>query len=368
MHSENLKILAYYLPQFHETEENNKWWGKGYTEWENAKAARALYRGHYQPREPLGDNYYNLLDSDAIKWQTELARKHGIDGFCIYHYWFEGKQLLEKPAEILLEHKEIDFPFCFAWANHSWTRTWEGPGGDKEVLMNQTYGTVESWKKHFSYLLQFFKDFRYIKKDNKPVLLIHSVEDIIRYVDMFKVFNEEAVKEGFAGVYIIQMLWKDSKQKRNSKYINAYTSFVPSMFHGGNNQILCDVKQKANSFIKFKVPNFMKKCLYDIYDYDKVCEYLLDKEYMDNEYMGIFPGFDNTARKGRRAWIYEGSTPKKFQKYLSALIRRSIEENKDMLFITAWNEWGEGNYLEPDKRYGYAWLNAVKRARKENKI
>lgn len=366
MEVNDLNILAYYLPQFHETEENNRWWGKGYTEWRNAKNAKPLFRGHYQPREPLNDNYYDLLSGDTMKWQSELAKNHGIDGFCFYHYWFKGIKLLEKPAEYLLAHKDISMPFCFAWANHSWTRTWEGPGGEKQILMSQTYGNKNDWINHFEYLLPFFKDDRYIKKDNKPVFMIFAIEKIQKYQVMLKVFNDKAIEEGFDGIYLIQMVRR--AEKKRCKYVNAYTTYVPGMFNDSGNEKLRELKFKINSKIgNIKIPNFMKSWFYDIYDYDKLCSSLLTRNYEENEYMGIFPGFDNTARRGKRAWIYTGSTPKKFENYLTQLIRQSLETKKDMLFITAWNEWGEGNYLEPDKKYGYAWLNAVKRARRNAK-
>lgn len=365
MNTNDLKILAYYLPQFHEVEENNKWWGKGYTEWRNADNAAPLFRGHYQPRKPLNDNYYDLLDKHTMKWQAELAKKNGINGFCFYHYWFEGRKLLEKPAEKLLADKEIDMPFCFAWANHSWSKTWEGPGGEKQILMRQTYGNRDSWEKHFQYLLQFFKDDRYIKKNNKPVFMVYAIENIARYHDMFGYFDKEAQKAGFGGIYVIQMLRKAPMKK--SKYVNAYTTYVPGMFNDSTNETIRELKFKINKYINTsKLPSCVSRFFYDIYDYDKCMKALLNRKYAKNEYMGIFPSFDNTARRGKRAWIYKGATPKKFEKYLTELIKMSLKAQKDMLFITAWNEWGEGNYLEPDTRYGFAWLNAVKRARRNN--
>src|ERR1700733_12829635 len=138
-----IKIVALYLPQFHEIPENNEWWGNGFTEWVNTKNSKPLFKGHYQPREPLNDNYYNLLDANTIAWQASLAKSYGLYGFCFYHYWFDGKKLLEKPAEILLNNTGIDLNYCFSWANESWVRSWDGRG--KDVLMQQNYGGSSDW-------------------------------------------------------------------------------------------------------------------------------------------------------------------------------------------------------------------------------
>ena len=161
----NTKIIAFYLPQFHRIPENDKWWGEGFTEWTNTKSSKPLFKGHDQPKEPLNDNYYNLLDKDTRKWQGELAKKYGIYAFCYYHYWFNGKLLLQKPIEKMLNQNEPNLPFCMCWANEPWSRSWDGR--EKEVIMPQAYGEKKQWKKHFDYLLPFFKDTRYIKVGNK---------------------------------------------------------------------------------------------------------------------------------------------------------------------------------------------------------
>ena len=164
-----MKIIALYLPQFHEIPENNEWWGKGFTEWTNVKTAKPSFKGQYQPRIPLNNNYYNLTDVRAQEWQAKLAKEYGIYGFCYYHYWFEGKMLLEKPAEIMLKNLSVDMPFCFCWANHTWLRAWADKSN--RTLIKQTYGTEEDWINHFNYLLPFFKDERYIKEDGKPIMV-----------------------------------------------------------------------------------------------------------------------------------------------------------------------------------------------------
>ena len=165
-----MKIIAFYLPQFHSFPENDEWWGKGFTEWTNVKRAKPSFKGHYQPRIPLNKNYYNLTDVNALKWQADIAKKYGVYGFCYYHYWFDGHMLMEKPMEIMLQNKEVDLPFCICWANENWTKAWAQHS--RKVLIAQTYGDKKDWEKHFYYLLPFFKDKRYIYKDGMPIFVI----------------------------------------------------------------------------------------------------------------------------------------------------------------------------------------------------
>ena len=189
------KIIALYLPQFHAIPENDKWWGKGFTEWTSVKKAIPLLKNHHQPREPLKGNYYNLLDPEVRQWQADLAQKYGIYGFCYYHYWFNGKKLLEKPAEEILRLGKPSLPFCFSWANESWSRTWYS--SKKEVLLKQEYGAEKEWESHFNYLLPFFKDERYIKVDNKPLFLIYKPSLILELDRMISFWEKLAIKEGF---------------------------------------------------------------------------------------------------------------------------------------------------------------------------
>ena len=164
-----MKVLALNLPQFHEVPENNEWWGQGFTEWTNVKKAKPVYEGHVQPMEPIDGYYYDLSKPEDVIRQTELAKKYGVSGFVYFHYWYEGRKMLEKPCEILLAHPEADIEYCFCWANHSWTRAWDGK--EQDVLLKQTYGGEDDWKAHLQYLLPFFKDERYIKRDNKPMFV-----------------------------------------------------------------------------------------------------------------------------------------------------------------------------------------------------
>lgn len=360
-----VKLIAFYLPQFHEIPENNQWWGKGFTEWVNVKKARPVYFGHNQPRVPLNNNYYDLSDKKVMEHQMDLAAKSGIYGFCFYHYWFNGKKMLEKPAEQILENKNAKLPFCFAWANEPWTKTWHGPGGEKEVLIRQQYGEQVDWDEHYQYLSTFFKDNRYIKKDNKPMLLIYRINEMKKYHQMFQRWNQLAKEQGFAGVYIISMTaWKESQAK--SKFISAKTDFVPGKWLRNQDYSL-EKQVRKYLYEKFPNINFWNRVMCNHYSYSKINQQFLNQEHKKNEFRCAFVDFDDSARRGKNSTIFIGSTPRKFEKYLKENIKKSQQEENEFLFINAWNEWGEGNYLEPDKKYGYGYLNAVKRAtRKSN--
>ncbi len=361
-----MKLIAFYLPQFHEIQENNQWWGKGFTEWNNVKKAKSFFWMHNQPRYPLDNNYYNLLNIETIKWQVKLAKKFGIYGFCFYHYWFGGRKLLEKPVENLLNNQEIKIPFCFSWANEPWTRTWHGAGGEKEILMRQEYGGINEWKEHFYYLIDFFKDERYIKKDNKPMFLIYRTGYMERCNDMLKLWNDMAIECGFSGMHFVNMLTVQEKYNR-SKYLEATVDFEPGRTRRENiikiEKFSLFRKKLLEKDISFGIFN---RLICNVIDYDKVNLEMLNKVHKKNEYRGVFVDYDDTPRRGLKGIIFRGSTPDKFKKYLSANIKNSCNEGNEFLFVNAWNEWGESNYLEPDKKSGYAYLKAVKRALNEN--
>lgn len=220
-----MKIIAFYLPQFHDIPENDEWWGKGFTEWVNVKKAKPMYKGHEQPRVPLNNNYYNLLDDEVKVWQAELAKQYGIYGFCYYHYWFNGKLLLEKPMSQMLSNKKIDIPFCICWANEPWTRAWVG---EKKVLITQKYGKIDDWVKHFNYLLPFFKDNRYIKNDNKPFFVIYRPEIIGCLKEMVECWDRLAKKNGFKGIdFAYQNIDFDVQKHKDDSMFSYNIEFQP---------------------------------------------------------------------------------------------------------------------------------------------
>lgn len=222
-----MKIIAFYLPQFHNIPENDEWWGDGFTEWVNVKAAKPLFEGHQQPKVPLNDNYYNLLDDNVKIWQAKIAKEHGVYGFCYYHYWFSGKMLLEKPMEQMLKNKAVDIPFCISWANETWTKAWVND--EKKVLILQKYGEKDEWKQHFDYLLPFFKDDRYIKENNKPLFIIYRPEVVECLNEMLDYWNQLAIENGFDGMcFAYQTINMDITNGSDTSRFDYDIEFQPS--------------------------------------------------------------------------------------------------------------------------------------------
>lgn len=348
-----IKILAFYLPQFHEIPENNEWWGKGFTDWTNVKKAKLLVDGQYQPREPLNDNYYDLSDVEVMKWQSKIAQEHGIYGFCYYHYWFNGKKLLEKPLENMLKDKEVTIPFCFSWANEPWARTWDGQ--NTNVLMPQEYGSEKEWKEHFDYLLQFFQDERYIKENNKPMLLIYRTENIPNVNKMYKYWEQLAIQNSFDGIYLVETLnsfQKDSFVEKSAAVVEFEPMFTIS---GGGlsfwNKVYDKLLSYTNSGLKSK-------------SYEIVWKTILKRKNDDFKkkkvFLGAFVDWDNTARKGYKGLYFRNMNIDKFRNYFGKQYNKAKKQEGEYIFINAWNEWAEGTYLEPDKKYGYEVLESIK--------
>jgi hypothetical protein len=365
------KVIAFYLPQFHRIPENDEWWGEGFTEWVSVKNADRLFPGHKQPRVPMNNNYYNLLDKSTMQWQAKLARNAGIYGFCIYHYWFGEKQLLEKPAENLLKWKDININFCFSWANQTWVASWSKLAGvtwqntlltkdekGRGILVEQTYGNKIEWKRHYDYLLPFFKDKRYIKKDGKPVFIIYTSDKFRCLQEMINYWNELAIETGFNGIYFIGT----NENKRKYKGLDAMLRYEPAYtFENRKNDNKYSLKEEIDVLFK----NWLKKHNIDFpkfVDYGDIWEEILTRQIEKNVYSGGFVDYDDSPRRGKQSVIVRGGNAIKFYKYFSKLYSKCYENNDEFIFITAWNEWGEGAYLEPDKSQGFAYLNAIKRS------
>lgn len=364
------KSLAIYLPQFHTIPENDEWWGKGFTEWTNVKRGVSFYRGHYQPREPLNDNYYDLSDLSVLERHTRLAKKAGIFGFCFYHYYFSGKKLLEKPIENYRDNSKEAFPYCLIWANQSWARTWYRSNTGEKVLLQQVYGNESDWEEQFYYLLDFFRDDRYIKIGNKPLYIIYIPQDIKCRKRMFSLWNDLAKRNGFSGIYLVAMKTIYGEDKY-AKLYSAYMDFEPL------NSFAADISfRKTVNLYKANHVSYMdksKKSLINwlfarnIYSYSYLCR-MIEKSYRQQKkktFAGVFIGWDNTSRKDEAGIIVRGSTPQKFGRHMEKMLRQSEEFGNEFVFINAWNEWSEGTYLEPDKKYGYAYLHYLKRAIKK---
>lgn len=361
------KVIAFYLPQFHKVPENDEWWGEDFTDWVSARNAKPLFPGHYQPRIPDHNNYYDLLDKSTMEWQAKLARKAGIYGFCIYHYWFGDKQLLEKPAENLLKWKDIDIHFCFSWANDSWIRSWSKLEGnawmnsakntgakDSGMLVEQKYGEEEEWKRHFYYLLPFFQDKRYIKKDNKPVFVIYRPAAVKCMRRMADCWNKLALENEFSGIYFIGTNcddWKKRKLNAALQYEPIYTRFHDESFW---------------SFMDWQIKKWREfltdKNIYlpELLSYRKAWNRIANRKLSNHVFPGGFVDFDTSPRKGMRATVFRGGAPRIFKKYFLKLYKKCKENGTEFIFLTAWNEWGEGAYLEPDMKYGVGYLNVIR--------
>lgn len=374
-----MKTIAFFVPQYHRIPLNDKYWGEGFTEWDNIRNAKPIFDGHNQPRVPLNNNYYNLLDRDTKVWQIELAKKYGLYGFCYYHYWFDGQMLLEKPCEQILDDKSLDLPFCFCWANEAWSMQWTG---EKKIIMPQKYGSEESWKRHFDYLLPFFQDERYIKEDGKPIFVLYRPEAIDCLNEMIDYWQKLAKEQGFPGLLIMSQspyyLLDNSFDKSRIDYEIEYQPGVANKLMNQNDHKLLkkirhrilDVLEKKFSIDLSAYGQGIRKKMENnqFPDYDDTWNMILSRKVDDEKLMpGAFVDWDNSPRYHERAQVYKGATPEKFGKYFSQLIRKARNEyKKDYIFIFAWNEWGEGGYLEPDTVNQYGYLENLYRALKEN--
>lgn len=362
-----MKIIAYYLPQFHCIPENDEWWGKGFTEWVNVKKAKPLFDGHNQPRVPLNENYYNLLDVDTLRWQAELAKKNHVWGFCFYHYWFGEKLLLGRPMELLLENKDIDIPFCISWANENWTNQWVS--NSPKMLIRQEYGSEAEWLRHFEYLLPFFKDSRYIKKDNKPVVVMYKPTNFERINEMIAYWSFLAEKEGFDGVCLMSQISHEALEKPvYFQNIDYYLDYQPT-----DTFIL--KTRTTNKYLK-AIKSFIKRIALKVgvdlegkkiqglqkYSYASVWETVLAKRPdCSKRVPGCFVDWDNTPRKGMKGTVLPDANPTSFKSYLRRQVKNCQENyQKDFMFMFAWNEWAEGGYMEPDTKYGDGYLRAIR--------
>ena len=359
-----MRVMCMYLPQFHRFPENDKWWGEGYTEWVAVKRAKPLYKGHSQPKVPLDGNYYDLGDGavNVLKHQAELARQYGVYGFSVYQYYFNGKTLMEGPLETLRDHPEIDINYNICWANESWTRTWYGLSD--EILMEQTYGGKEDWRKYFEYLLTFFKDERYIKVDGKPVLQIYRTFDIACLYEMLNCFDEWAIAEGFAGIYIISGRCGAGSETR-SELVDAYYYFEPGYTLKQDFGAFATLRYNAGTLIRTLYNRIFGKLFSPVLERRIPASYIMKKitrrNYAENEFPGIIPSWDNTPRRDYKGLVYTGTSPELFEDALRALKDKKESHPVDFVYVNAWNEWGEGAYVEPDENNKYAYLEAIKR-------
>lgn len=337
-----IRPIAIYLPQFHPIPENDKAWGEGFTEWTNVKKAKPLFEGHYQPHIPHEDvGYYDLRDPEVLIRQAELAKKYGIYGFAFYHYWFNGKLLLNTPLDNMLKLKQPNFPFLYIWANENWTKRWDGR--DNEIIIEQN-SSLEDDLEHIKYLCEnVFCDSRYIKVDNKPVFVVYRTELFPDIKETARLWRETVRGYGFEGIYLVRV--ENFVKNVNPLDIgfDASMEFAPN-FH------LEQAKLPTDNNLK-------------LYDYVEVIKrQLVDSAKKFPRYRTVFPIWDNTARKKEDGAVFINNTLEAFRLSLKESIsytKQNFKEDQQYLFINAWNEWAEGCHIEPDTVYGYSFLETI---------
>lgn len=354
------KLIAFYLPQYHQFKENNEWHGRGFTEWTNVTKAVPQFLGHHQPQLPIDVGFYDLTHPDVMYRQVELARQYGLYGFCFHYYWFSGgKRLLETPIFNWLHHKDLDFPFCLCWANENWSKLWDG--GNREVLMRQECN-AEDAEGFMDDILPFLKDSRYITIEGKPLLIIYRPNLFTKdnWLKFSKTIREKAMVSGLSGLFLAMVGVDYFMDKPSDWGFDALVEFPPMRITHLREYV------KNNNPINPEFKGF-------VYSMENAINSGSIYENSTTDvpvFRGIFPRWDNTARKAySNASIYLQS-PELYQRWLTGLIeweKKHNDEDKQFIFINAWNEWAEGAHLEPDSRYGYAYLQATLDAQRQHK-
>jgi len=345
-------VLAFHLPQFHPIPENDEWWGRGFTEWTNVTQGRPLFRGHYQPHLPADLGFYDLRLPKVRAQQASLARQAGLNGFVYYHYWFNGRRLLEEPVNEILRLKEPDFPFCLCWANEPWSRNWDGK--ESHILMPQVYSEADALA-HIHWLLDAFQDERYIKIDGRPVMLVYRPSHHPNIVQMTDLWRKEAQRRGFPDLYLC-----------------AVRAFVEEFCDARTFGMDASVEFKPNGTncgpgLKSENPVDIGYRLHRVWEYDEMVKYSLGVPLPDyNVFPGVCPMWDNSVRRKNGGMIFRNSTPEKYGTWLRDVMTRehlrAHGNNPSLVFINAWNEWAEGNHLEPCQRWGHGYLDATRGA------
>ena len=373
------RVIAFYLPQFHPIPENDEWWGKGFTEWTNVGKAKPLFKGHYQPRVPADLGYYDLRMPEVREAQAQMAKEAGIEGFCYWHYWFgNGKRILERPFNEVLESGKPDFPFCLGWANHSWTnKTWEvGTRKVKESTLLEMVYNKEEYIKHFNEILPAFKDKRYIQVDGKPLFLVFRPLEIPDPKEFIDLWQSLAKEHGLNGIHFVgispsidvdkQSTLNVLKRKIPSEGDVLYPNLFAQGFDAINSRGVFRAELLARSLFNI-VKRYVLRVLFNHFVLAKmpqkeINKYMYDEyDKLENVYPTLLPNWDRSARSGKQARIYTDSTPEVFKEQLLSALSLLEDKNDEhkILFLQSWNEWAEGNYVEPDLKYGHGFLDVI---------
>lgn len=370
-----IRPIAIYLPQFHPVPENDEWWGKGFTEWTNVTKAKPLFEGHYQPHLPSDLGFYDLRLHEARQAQADLAREYGIYGFCYYHYWFNGRRILERPFQAVFESGKPDFPFMLCWANENWTRTWDG--GEKHVLLEQKY-SAEDDLMHIRALIPYFKDKRYIRINNKPVFAIYRSGLFPSIRQTIKIWREEAAKHGLE-LYLCRFeSFGVTGEKHMEAGFDAAIEFAPPLHAVHEPDFTPPLKTLKEEFSLENVQKsirFRLRRMFGIKEKSKVPGTVTSYSYYVNYaskqflkknsyklYRTICPGWDNSSRRKENFFVLKDSTPALFELLASRAVEsfEPFSDEENLLFINAWNEWAEGNHLEPCIKWGRQYLQTLK--------
>src|ERR1043166_3815968 len=350
---EKIRAIALYLPQFHPIPENDEWWGKGFTEWTNVAKAVPLFAGHYQPHIPADLGFCDLRSAETREAQAALARAHGIEGFCYYHYWFNGHRLIERPFNEVLTSGRPDFPFCLCWANETWSRRWLGE--ERDILIEQTYSAADDLR-HAQWLLDAFADQRYLKIRGRPVFLIYRPRHLPDPLRTTSILREVSVKAGLPEPYLVGADGHSRNFDSRSIGFDDNMNFTPQLglLDGAFND-----NYSSRRFLRNLAFGALSAHL-KLYEYDSAWQVMFDTRPSFSHFPSVFVGWDNTPRRGRRGIIVAKGGPESFARALNQAIEsvshRSAEER--IVFLNAWNEWGEGNHLEPDLKYQHGYLQA----------
>jgi lipopolysaccharide biosynthesis protein len=357
--TEPVRLIAFFLPQFHPTPENDQWWGKGFTEWRSVVQARPLFRGHYQPHLPADLGFYDLRLPEVRDAQAALARQYGIFGFCYYHYWFNGRRLLGRPLDDVLASGRPDFPFCVCWANEDWTRAWDGRSGER--LIGHQY-SPEDDRRHVRWLARAFEDERYIRVDGKPLFLVYRARllpDPLRTTDLWR---EEAQRLGIGELFLaaVESL-SDERGDPSPLGFDAAVEFQPDWKRLGT------PLRRGRHWDALRALGVSNRAYrqHRIYDYEAVVQGMLEKPSPSYaRFSCVTPSWDNTPRRNADGVVLKGSAPGLYARWLGAAAGEALSgaPERALVFINAWNEWGEGNHLEPSQRWGRAYLEATRDA------
>jgi glycosyl transferase family WbsX len=377
------RLIAFYLPQFHPIPENDEWWGPGFTEWTNVAKARPLFRGHYQPRIPADLGFYDLRLPETRIAQADLAHKAGIEGFCYWHYWFAGKRLLERPFEEVVKSGEPDFPFCLGWANQSWSGIWHG--APNRILMQQTYPGPSDHERHFHALLPAFHDPRYIRVRGMPVFVIFepkNLPNLRAFIDQWRLLAD---RNGLKGIHFVSHLfhheWAEDYESvgfsgavvaTNVKMLAVpirtvaarHVARLKRRTHDGSRMAdMLRATGRVASYTWTKARRRLFGSAVDLFHYEDASMFFVNElQRKPNAYPCVIPDWDNSPRSGARGFILYGSTPTLFRRHLEEAVQLVEERDAEdrIVFVKSWNEWAEGNYLEPDRKFGHQYLDAVR--------